>query len=141
VPAKKMGKAPRTTWTFAGYVAAGFEPADRHQLRGHHSRGRRLPSRGLLDRRIRRGVRYVSAPGTKLRWTPVDRADAQAWLDRYIAAWLSYDANDIAALFTEDVDLTRRRMSRPVRRAEPRDDRAGGRQLPVGARWTAVLRR
>ena len=33
----------------------------------------------------------------------VDHADAQAWLDRYVAAWLSYDANDIAALFTEDV--------------------------------------
>jgi ketosteroid isomerase-like protein len=33
----------------------------------------------------------------------VDRADAQTWLDRYVAAWLSYDAKDIAALFTEDV--------------------------------------
>ena len=33
----------------------------------------------------------------------MDRADAQAWLDRYVAAWLSYDANDIAALFAEDV--------------------------------------
>jgi ketosteroid isomerase-like protein len=33
----------------------------------------------------------------------VDRTDAQAWLDRYVAAWLSYDADDIASLFTEDV--------------------------------------
>jgi SnoaL-like domain len=33
----------------------------------------------------------------------VDRAIAQAWLDKYVAAWLSYDANDIAALFTEDI--------------------------------------
>jgi hypothetical protein len=33
----------------------------------------------------------------------VDRATAQAWLDRYVAAWLSYDAGDIAALFAEDV--------------------------------------
>ena len=33
----------------------------------------------------------------------MDRAAAQAWLDRYVSAWLSYDANDIAELFTEDV--------------------------------------
>ena len=33
----------------------------------------------------------------------MDRAHAQAWLDKYVAAWLSYDAKDIAALFTEDI--------------------------------------
>jgi ketosteroid isomerase-like protein len=33
----------------------------------------------------------------------VDRAGAQTWLDSYVAAWLSYDAEAIAALFTEDV--------------------------------------
>ena len=33
----------------------------------------------------------------------MDRAAAQAWLDRYVSAWLSYDASDIAELFTEDV--------------------------------------
>jgi ketosteroid isomerase-like protein len=33
----------------------------------------------------------------------VDRASAQDWLDRYIAAWLSYDPDEIAALFSEDV--------------------------------------
>ncbi len=33
----------------------------------------------------------------------MDRAQAQTWLDRYVAAWLSYDAKDIAALFTEDI--------------------------------------
>ena len=33
----------------------------------------------------------------------MDRTDAQEWLDRYVAAWLSYDADDIASLFTEDV--------------------------------------
>jgi len=33
----------------------------------------------------------------------VDRAGAQAWLDSYVAAWLSYDEADIRALFTEDV--------------------------------------
>jgi ketosteroid isomerase-like protein len=33
----------------------------------------------------------------------VDRAQAQTWLNRYVAAWLSYDAKDIAALFSEDI--------------------------------------
>jgi ketosteroid isomerase-like protein len=54
----------------------------------------------------------------------VERADAQAWLDRYIAAWLSYDANDVAALFTEDV----------VYRYHPYDDPIVGRKAVV-ASW------
>ena len=33
----------------------------------------------------------------------MDREDAQDWLNRYVDAWLSYDANDIAALFSDDV--------------------------------------
>jgi hypothetical protein len=33
----------------------------------------------------------------------VDHAGAQTWLDNYVAAWLSYDADDIRALFTEDI--------------------------------------
>ena len=33
----------------------------------------------------------------------VDHHTAQAWLDRYVDAWKSYDADDIAALFGEDV--------------------------------------
>ena len=33
----------------------------------------------------------------------MDRAGAQAWLDSYVAAWLSYDADAIAALFAEDI--------------------------------------
>jgi ketosteroid isomerase-like protein len=55
---------------------------------------------------------------------PVDRADAQAWLDRYMAAWLSYDANDIAALFTEDVAY----------RYHPYDEPITGREAVV-ASW------
>jgi ketosteroid isomerase-like protein len=54
----------------------------------------------------------------------VNRADAQAWLDRYVAAWLSYDVNDIAALFTEDV----------VYRYHPYDDPLVGREAVV-ASW------
>jgi len=33
----------------------------------------------------------------------VDHESAQAWLDRYVAAWKSYDPDEIAALFSEDV--------------------------------------
>jgi ketosteroid isomerase-like protein len=54
----------------------------------------------------------------------VDRADAQAWLDRYVSAWLSYDANDIAALFSEDISY----------RYQPNDDPIIGRKAVV-ASW------
>jgi ketosteroid isomerase-like protein len=33
----------------------------------------------------------------------VDHESARNWLDRYVAAWKSYDADDIAALFSDDV--------------------------------------
>jgi uncharacterized protein (TIGR02246 family) len=32
----------------------------------------------------------------------MDRSGARAWLDRYFAAWVSNDPEDVAALFTED---------------------------------------
>ena len=54
----------------------------------------------------------------------MNHADAQAWLDRYVAAWLSYDANDIAALFADDV----------VYRYHPSDDPIVGRAAVV-ASW------
>lgn len=54
----------------------------------------------------------------------MDRTDAQAWLDRYVAAWLSYDADDIASLFTEDV----------LYRYHPYDDPIVGREAVV-ASW------
>ena len=54
----------------------------------------------------------------------MDRTDAQAWLDRYVAAWLSYDADDIASLFTEDV----------LYRYHPSDDPIVGREAVV-ASW------
>jgi hypothetical protein len=46
----------------------------------------------------------------------VDRAGAQAWLDSYVAAWLSYDADDIKALFTEDIAYRYHPLRRPNRR-------------------------
>jgi SnoaL-like domain len=54
----------------------------------------------------------------------VNRADVQAWLDRYVSAWLSYDPDDIAALFTEDVSY----------RYHPNDDPIVGREAVV-ASW------
>jgi len=53
----------------------------------------------------------------------VDRAQAQTWLDRYVAAWLSYDAMDIAALFAEDVSY----------RYHPYDEPITGREEVVGS--------
>ena len=44
----------------------------------------------------------------------MDRADAQTWLDRYVAAWLSYDARDIAALFAEDVSYRYHPYDEPI---------------------------
>lgn len=33
----------------------------------------------------------------------MDPQTAQDWLDQYVAAWISYDPDDISALFSEDV--------------------------------------
>ena len=54
----------------------------------------------------------------------MDRAQAQTWLDRYVAAWLSYDAKDIATLFSEDVAY----------RYHPSDEPITGREAVV-ASW------
>ena len=53
----------------------------------------------------------------------MDHAAAQEWLDRYIAAWLSYDPEAIAGLFTEDV----------VYRYHPTGDPVVGREAVVAA--------
>ena len=54
----------------------------------------------------------------------MNRAGAQAWLDNYVAAWLSYDADDIRALFSEDIAY----------RYHPYDDPIVGREAVV-ASW------
>ena len=51
----------------------------------------------------------------------MDARSAQDWLDRYVAAWLSYDPDDIAALFSEDVTY----------RYHPYDDGVVGREAVV----------
>jgi ketosteroid isomerase-like protein len=40
--------------------------------------------------------------------------DVQAWLDRYVQAWLSYDRDEIGALFTEDVEYRWHPYDEPV---------------------------
>jgi len=54
----------------------------------------------------------------------MDHADAQEWLERYVAAWNSYDEDAIAALFSEDV----------VYRYHPYDEGIVGRDAVV-ASW------
>ena len=54
----------------------------------------------------------------------MDRASAQIWLDNYVAAWLSYDEDDIRALFTSDIAY----------RYHPYDDPIVGREAVV-ASW------
>ena len=44
----------------------------------------------------------------------MDRQGAQAWLDRYVAAWRSYDRDDVAALFSEDIAYRYHPYDEPV---------------------------
>jgi ketosteroid isomerase-like protein len=44
----------------------------------------------------------------------VDHTSAQQWLDRYVAAWLSYDRAAIGALFTDDVAYRYHPYDQPV---------------------------
>ena len=66
----------------------------------------------------------TSGRAVRIRVVGVNRADAQAWLDSYVAAWLSYDEEAIRALFAEDVAY----------RYHPFDDPIVGREAVV-ASW------
>jgi len=44
----------------------------------------------------------------------MDRQAAQDWLNRYVAAWLSYDRDDISALFAEDVSYRYHPYDEPI---------------------------
>jgi hypothetical protein len=44
----------------------------------------------------------------------MNRESAQDWLDRYVAAWLSYDPQAIADLFAEDVDYRYHPSDEPI---------------------------
>jgi ketosteroid isomerase-like protein len=45
----------------------------------------------------------------------MDHADVQRWLDDYVSAWKSYDADAIAALFSEDVAYRYHPYDEPLR--------------------------
>jgi hypothetical protein len=53
----------------------------------------------------------------------MDRTTAQEWLDRYVTAWLTYDADLIRDLFSEDVAY----------RYHPYDEPVLGRDAVVGS--------
>jgi hypothetical protein len=53
----------------------------------------------------------------------MDQAAAQEWLDRYVAAWLSYEPDAIGALFSDDVSY----------RYHPSDEPTAGRDAVVGS--------
>jgi hypothetical protein len=46
------------------------------------------------------------------------RADVQRWLDRYVAAWKSYDEAEIADLFSTDAEYRYHPWDEPVRGRE-----------------------
>ncbi len=54
----------------------------------------------------------------------MDRPSTQTWLDNYVAAWLSYDKDDIRGLFAEDIAY----------RYHPYDDPIVGRDAVI-ASW------
>src|ERR1700755_2887755 len=69
----------------------------------------------------------------------MDRSSAQTWLDAYVSAWKSYDREEIAALFTEDVVYRYHPHDEPTRgvealvaawRGEGDDDDASTRDAP-----------
>ena len=44
----------------------------------------------------------------------MDRQGAQDWLDRYVAAWRSYERDDVAGLFSADVEYRYHPDDEPV---------------------------
>jgi ketosteroid isomerase-like protein len=69
----------------------------------------------------------------------MDHDIAQQWLDRYVAAWLSYDRDAIGALFSEDVSYRYHPYDEPIIGRGPvvaswlgesDDDRASSRDEP-----------
>ena len=44
----------------------------------------------------------------------MDRQSAQDWLDRYVAAWRSYEREDVSGLFSADVEYRYHPYDEPV---------------------------
>ncbi len=45
----------------------------------------------------------------------MDRAQVQQWLDDYVSAWVSYDPDDIGALFSDDILYRYHSHDEPIR--------------------------
>ena len=45
----------------------------------------------------------------------MERADVDRWLDAYVAAWKSYDRDEIGALFADDVEYRYHPYDEPLR--------------------------
>src|SRR5436190_1618874 len=60
----------------------------------------------------------VGGRTTRGRSGRMDRTSFQDWLNRYIAAWRSNDAEKIGALFSDDIVYSYRPFSDPVRGRE-----------------------
>ena len=71
--------------------------------------------------RLATGAGRVSAASYRDR---MDLEGAQQWLDRYVAAWVSYDRDQIGALFSDDISY----------RYHPSDEPVVGREAVV-ASW------
>ncbi len=67
------------------------------------------------------------------------RSDVQAWLDRYVAAWNSYDRASIEALFTEDAEYQYHPYDEPLVGASAIADSWLGDQDEPGS-WSASYR-
>jgi ketosteroid isomerase-like protein len=66
----------------------------------------------------------------------MDEAAFQRWLDAYVDAWRTYDADSIGALFSEDVEYRYHPWDEPVRgRAALVEDWLGDRDEPGS--WSA----
>jgi len=47
-------------------------------------------------------------------WANVEKADVNRWLEAYVAAWKSYDPDQIGALFADDVEYRYHPYDAPV---------------------------
>ncbi len=89
-----------------GHPRRGDRP-DRHAAAVRHARRARSRAHARSDRRGDRHARGREG-------APMTHADVQRWLDRYIAAWSSYDPKAIGDLFTDDAEYRYQPWADPV---------------------------
>ena len=114
----------RRARTAASRARRGARLEGRRPVHGDPCRGHR-PDRDAAAVRYARRARSradAGAGGARRRrprrreCAPMIHADVQVWLDRYVAAWSSYDAAAIGELFSEDAEYRYQPWARPDRR-------------------------